>query len=190
MHAPLQRGSTPSAVRHGSPLIGVLSALGLTSSDAPAIAMANGHSAVLATLTGSETFRWLRRWAVVAVVAIITPLSVITAFANQMPDFHHVAVPIAVAIVVPAWVLELSGVRWPRFALIAATRSAQRRSRSGSDYPASSTTRLRRRFTVSPCTPRLVRVPSRRAMLGPSQATCAKSAYHARSVERDASAAL
>jgi hypothetical protein len=38
-----------------------------------------------------------------------------------MPAFHHVAVPLAVAIIVPAWVLELSGLRWPRLALVAAT---------------------------------------------------------------------
>src|SRR5437588_11623831 len=38
-----------------------------------------------------------------------------------MPAFHHVAVPIAVAIIVPAWVVELSGLRWPRLALVAAT---------------------------------------------------------------------
>src|SRR5262249_38275364 len=38
-----------------------------------------------------------------------------------MPEFHHVAVPIAAAVIVPAWVLELSGFRWPRLALIAAT---------------------------------------------------------------------
>ena len=71
--------------------------------------------------TGSETFRWLRRWAVVAVVAVVTPLAVVTAFANQMPEFHHLAVPIATAIIVPAWILELLGVRWPRAVLIAAT---------------------------------------------------------------------
>jgi len=69
----------------------------------------------------SETFQWLRRWAVVAVVAIVTPITVITAYADQMPAFHHLAVPIAVAIIVPAWVVELSGLRWPRLALVAAT---------------------------------------------------------------------
>jgi signal transduction histidine kinase len=69
----------------------------------------------------SETFRWLRRWAVVAVVAIVTPITVVTAYADQMPAFHHLAVPIAVAIIVPAWVVELSGLRWPRLALVAAT---------------------------------------------------------------------
>jgi signal transduction histidine kinase len=63
----------------------------------------------------------MRRWAVVAVVAIVTPLTVVQAYADNMPEFHHVAVPIAVAIIVPAWVIELSGVHWPKYGLIAAT---------------------------------------------------------------------
>jgi signal transduction histidine kinase len=46
---------------------------------------------------------------------------VLAAYADQMSDFHHVAVPIAVAVIVPAWALELGGVRWPRLALVAAT---------------------------------------------------------------------
>jgi signal transduction histidine kinase len=38
-----------------------------------------------------------------------------------MPEFHRVAAPLALAVIVPAWVVELSGVRWPKLALIAAT---------------------------------------------------------------------
>jgi signal transduction histidine kinase len=75
----------------------------------------------MAAFVASDTFRWLRRWAVVAVVAIVTPITVITAYANEMPEFHHVAVPIAVTFIVVAWMVELSGARWPKLALIAAT---------------------------------------------------------------------
>jgi signal transduction histidine kinase len=97
----------------------LLSAFGFEQAELPVVA--GDHASALATFAASETFRWLRRWAVVAVVAIVTPITVTAAYASQMPEFHHVAVPIAVAIIVPAWVLELSGVRWPRAALIAAT---------------------------------------------------------------------
>jgi signal transduction histidine kinase len=111
--------STPGAVRHVAPLAAALSALGFERSQTPGAAEAQAD--VLASFRGSETFRWLRRWAVVSVVAIVAPLTVLDAFANEMPVFHHVAVPLAIAIIVPAWVIELSGVRWPRIALIAAT---------------------------------------------------------------------
>src|SRR5205823_2589315 len=56
-----------------------------------------------------------------AIVAIVAPLTVIQAYADELPQFHHLAVPLAVAVTVSAWVLELSGVRWPRLALIGAT---------------------------------------------------------------------
>jgi signal transduction histidine kinase len=112
--------STPGVVRHISPFSAALNALGLERTVARATDAPDAQ-AVLETFRISETFRWLRRWAVVAVIAIVTPLTVVDAWANDMPVFHHVAVPLAVAIIVPAWVVELSGVRWPRIALIAAT---------------------------------------------------------------------
>ena len=93
----------------------MLSALGFEKVEAP------GAAGAPAAFASSEIFRWLRRWTVVAVVAIVTPITVLAAYADQMPEFHHGAVPIAVAVIVPAWVLELSGVRWPKLALIAAT---------------------------------------------------------------------
>jgi signal transduction histidine kinase len=111
--------SAPIAARHVPPLIGLLGALGLAKSGQ--VGAAPDQAKILATFAASETFVWLRRWAVVAVVALVTPITVITAYANLMPDFHHVAVPIATAVIVPAWIVELSGVRWPRVALIAAT---------------------------------------------------------------------
>ncbi len=115
----VSRVSAPRAARYGSTLSALLIAFGFEQSR---LAIASGRgAAVVGMFTASETFRWLRRWAVVAVVAIVTPITVTAAFADQMPDFHHIAVPIAIAIIVPAWVLELSGVRWPRTALIAAT---------------------------------------------------------------------
>ena len=111
--------SAPGAAGHQTPLLGFLSAFGLGKVVAPA---ATGEpAAILAAFADSEMFRWLRRWAVLAVVAIVTPLTVLTAYADEMPQFHHTAVPLAIAVIVPAWVLELSGVRLPRLALIAAT---------------------------------------------------------------------
>ena len=65
----------------------------------------------------AEAARWLRPWMAV-VVAILAIVTVITAFAEDMPAFHHVAVPAATAVVVAAWAVELSGLRWPRLALI------------------------------------------------------------------------
>src|SRR5215472_2200103 len=87
--------STPGAVRHMSPFAAALSALGFEQTPARA-PDAPDAQAVLETFRSSETFRWLRRWAVVAVIAIVAPLTVVDAWANEMPDFHHVAVPLAV----------------------------------------------------------------------------------------------
>ncbi len=112
--------SAPGAARHLSPLIAFLNALGFEKGDARG-AGGEQASASVAAFAASDTFRWLRRWAVVAVVAIVTPITVITAYSDEMAEFHHVAVPIAVAIIVAAWIVELSGVRWPRLALVAAT---------------------------------------------------------------------
>jgi signal transduction histidine kinase len=98
------------------PLIALLNAFGFEKVEAT-----GAPAAVLAAFASSETFRWLRRWAVVAVVALVTPITVITAYANSMPEFHHLAVPIAIAIIVPAWILEFSNVGFPRLALIVAT---------------------------------------------------------------------
>ena len=105
-----------AAARHVAPVSAVLGALGFEKGEAAASPV-DGAS----MLAASDTFRWLRRWAVLAVVAIVTPITVLAAYADEMPDYHHVAVPIAVAIIVPAWALELAGVRWPRLALVAAT---------------------------------------------------------------------
>src|SRR6266567_2552433 len=115
----VSRVSAPRAARYGPPLIALLSAFGFEQAHLSVVT--GGHASGVATFAASETFRWLRRWAVVAVVAIVTPITVVTAYADQMPAFHHLAVPIAVAIIVPAWVVELSGLRWPRMVLVAAT---------------------------------------------------------------------
>jgi len=79
-------------------------------------AIAGGGAPPLAV---SETFRWLRR-AVAVAVPILAVNTIFTAYADDMPVFHHVAVLPAVAVIVVAWMVELSGVRWPRLALIAA----------------------------------------------------------------------
>jgi signal transduction histidine kinase len=46
--------------------------------------------------------------------------SIFTAFADNMPVSHHLGALIAAPVFVAAWMIELSGVRWPRWALIAA----------------------------------------------------------------------
>ena len=74
----------------------------------------------VAQATGaSETIRWVRR-AVAVAVPIVALNSIFTAFADNMPASHHVAALVAAPIFVAAWMIELSGVRWPRLALIAA----------------------------------------------------------------------
>ena len=111
--------SAPGAVRRLPSLVALLTALGFEHAEVPGAA--GDSSAVLTTFAASDTFRWLRRWAVVGVVAIVAPITVIAAYSDQMTAFHRVAVPVAMAVVVAAWVVELSGVRWPRLALVAAT---------------------------------------------------------------------
>ncbi len=70
-------------------------------------------------MADTETFRWVRR-AVGVAVPILAVNTIFTTFADNMPAFHHVAALIAVPLMVAAWVVELSGVRWRRLALIAA----------------------------------------------------------------------
>jgi signal transduction histidine kinase len=57
-------------------------------------------------------------------VAVAAPIlavnSIFTAFADNMPATHHLAALIAAPIFVAAWMVEVSGVRWPRLALVAA----------------------------------------------------------------------
>ena len=48
-------------------------------------------------LSTSETARSLRGWVVLAVVAL-TVLTVVTAFADEMPESHRLAVPLAAAV--------------------------------------------------------------------------------------------
>ena len=67
----------------------------------------------------SETIRWVRRALAVA-VPILALNSIFTAFADNMPASHHLAALIAAPIFVAVWMIELSGVRWPRALLIAA----------------------------------------------------------------------
>jgi signal transduction histidine kinase len=73
----------------------------------------------LATFSAPEMARSLRGW-VVLVVVLLTAVTVLTAFADQMPESHHVAVPAAAAVMAGAWAVELAGLRWPRLALVLA----------------------------------------------------------------------
>jgi signal transduction histidine kinase len=61
--------------------------------------------------------RWLRPWLAVVVV-LLTGVTVATAFTDQMAESHHIAVPVASAVMAGAWGLELSNVRAPRVLLI------------------------------------------------------------------------
>src|ERR1051326_7125377 len=79
---PLVRGGSCTA-----PVLALLSAFGFE--NAAVIVAASNQSSVLAAFVVSDTFRWLRRWAVVGVIAIVTPLSVVEAYADNMPEFHH-----------------------------------------------------------------------------------------------------
>src|SRR5262249_1906514 len=83
------------------------------------IATVGTHRTEPPAFTTSETFRWLRRTVAVA-VPIMAANTIFTAFADNMPAFHHVAALIAAPVFVAAWAIELSGLRWPRLALIAA----------------------------------------------------------------------
>ena len=58
-----------------------------------------------AWLSLSETVRWLRPWMAV-VVALLVLATVLTAFAEDMPEFHHVAVPAAALVMAAAWAVE------------------------------------------------------------------------------------
>jgi signal transduction histidine kinase len=59
------------------------------------------------------------RRALAVAVPILALNSIFTAFADNMPASHHVAALIAVPIFAVVWIIELSGVRWPRGLLIA-----------------------------------------------------------------------
>jgi signal transduction histidine kinase len=63
---------------------------------------------------------WVRGW-VFAVVVLLTLVTVLTAFTEDMPETHHGAAIVAAAVMFAAWAVELAGVRWPRPALVAAT---------------------------------------------------------------------
>jgi signal transduction histidine kinase len=63
---------------------------------------------------------WLRVW-VFAVLVVLTIVTVLTAFTDEMPESHHAAASMAAVVMFAAWAVELSGVRWPRVALIALT---------------------------------------------------------------------
>ena len=62
---------------------------------------------------------WPRRWGWV-VVLVLAFATLVEPFVDAMPDSHRVVVPIATAVMVGAWAVELSGARWPRLILIAA----------------------------------------------------------------------
>jgi signal transduction histidine kinase len=48
-------------------------------------------------------------------------LTIVTAFADEMPASHHFPAVMSAAVMAGAWALELGGLRWPRLALVAMT---------------------------------------------------------------------
>jgi signal transduction histidine kinase len=56
----------------------------------------------------------------VLAVAVLTVLTAVTAFADEMPESHRVAAPLAAAVMAGAWAVELSGQHLPRLALVLA----------------------------------------------------------------------
>jgi signal transduction histidine kinase len=72
-----------------------------------------------AAFAASETARWLRSWMGLAVGALAV-VTVLSAFAEEMPAFHHPVVIVATGVMAAAWAVELLGVPWPRVALVLA----------------------------------------------------------------------
>jgi hypothetical protein len=144
VRAPLQRGSSPPDGRGSEPLSDPQSGrrAALANVDVGAAGSTNGpgrpadppfvkHVAAkqpanppgvagrAPVFGNSETLRWVRRSVAVA-VPILALNTIFTAFADNMPLFHHTAALIAAPVFAAAWIIELSGVRWPRLLLIAA----------------------------------------------------------------------
>src|SRR5262245_10467602 len=71
----------------------------------------------------SEPALWLRRW-VAASVVLLAVVTVLSAFADDMPASHRILVPIAVPVIVGGWAMELTEKRWSRLTLIAAVVGA------------------------------------------------------------------
>lgn len=69
--------------------------------------------------TAAERIPWLRPWGIVA-IGILALMVAVTPFVEEMASSHRVLVPVAAAVMFAAWVVEFSGVRWPRLALVAA----------------------------------------------------------------------
>src|SRR5437588_7297301 len=68
----------------------------------------------------SDVAHAVRVW-VLALVGLLSLVTVLTAFTEDMPESHHAAAIVAAAVMFAAWVVELSGVGLPRSLLIAAT---------------------------------------------------------------------
>ena len=68
----------------------------------------------------SQVAGWARSW-VLGVVVVLTLVTVLTAFTEDMPETHHGAAIVAATVMFAAWAVELSGLRWPRLVLVVAT---------------------------------------------------------------------
>lgn len=63
--------------------------------------------------------RWLKRW-VFLVVCVLTVVTVVTPFLEDMPGSHRLAVPLAAAVGLAAWTIDLAiGASWSRRLLVA-----------------------------------------------------------------------
>jgi signal transduction histidine kinase len=78
------------------------------------------RSHAVAISSPSEVAGWVRAW-VFALVALLSVVTVLTAFTEDMPETHHGAAIVAAAVMFAAWAVELSGLHWPRLLLVAAT---------------------------------------------------------------------
>src|SRR5438309_2135764 len=61
-------------------------------------------SSSTAVVTGGDGARWLRPW-VFAALCVLTAVTVVTPFVEDMPPEHRVFVPMAAAIIFAVWVL-------------------------------------------------------------------------------------
>jgi signal transduction histidine kinase len=77
--------------------------------------MSAGASSAASQLAG-----WARGW-VFGVLVVLTLVTVLTAFTEDMPETHHGAAIVAAAVLFAAWAVELAGLHWPRLALVVAT---------------------------------------------------------------------
>jgi signal transduction histidine kinase len=94
--------------------------------DTPSVSSSGEDAGRLAWLSGIplvprlpasvEAPSWLPS-ALLATVAILAALTLITTFVEPMPESHRIYVPVALVPIVVAWLAEIFGIPWPRAVL-------------------------------------------------------------------------